>query len=101
MVVITIEETNDEHVKKIRENFECCTPLPPGDLEVYTGKNVKEVRVYFNNGIGGHVLTDVIDIDLTDPERMFVLTNDGTQEEGSIHIFEYKILDEMTKPIMK
>ena len=98
MVVITIKETNDEHVKKIRENFRCCAPL---GTDVYTGKNVKEVRIYFNNGIGGHVLTDVVDIDLSDPEVMFVLTNDGTQSQGSTHIFEYAILDELTKPIMK
>ena len=87
MVTITIEtETNDKHVNQIRKEFEKCQKMDDDDsCRVYVGSNIDKLLVFFNTGIGGICLENIVDIDCTDVSIFFIM-----QQGGYTHTLLYE-----------
>lgn len=84
-------ETNDTHVCDIRKEFEKCQKIDKNDTSrVYTGENINKVLIFFNTGIGGICLDNIVDIDCNDISTVFIM-----QKGGYTHMFLYDNIDKV------
>lgn len=93
MVTIVMQtETDDPHVKKIRETFDKCQKIDKDceNCRQYLGSNIDKLLIFFNTGIGGIPLENIVDIDCTDAFIVSIM-----QKGGYTHNFLYEDIDQV------